>query len=610
MYRVPPHMAGKNITYQAWVKKEQETHRRNVKTMSSHLIDSGAMKPPKRVAVLEANPRKQKLEAERIQAIEAENARLLQKMTKIMDQGPQFTVLHRSKVFISNAVSRKFVATKIAERNLEFCERINKVKPYYNTKKWDEERKVTEHILKGMGLYPYHPPQPKRWQDYFEAEGEEDAHDPGVEEELDRQWVQSLASFSNRPSQINEELSRSDSFSPKSLRRPKGDNWMLPGLARPGQYSKDGSGRVLQTLSDGRMEQLSSDSPSTGNAASVAARSGLRLQPLAKTPTIEAVPRRNDTPVLNSRPNSREVLAPTAATAADRANLWSSDGNQGERGRANAGQQQGPQMFLRNDEPDDERQADHSRINDPTEQMPSRAAVQQHEAASDSHSVCSLDNTSNSGSHAATIDSAPDPDSAPSPGDESDAAAAESLPHGDARSAVSVAATVVESDATPKHSDVAEVSALSGEQRDAEADVDLSARASMPDTPDSGAVAAAEGPITEDDVGAAVPTAAAVDTATAASAPCDTDAAPSDTGPATAMSPAADADCSFSLEDGSQEPDQQRAAAEPDVGSLSIDATTVSPVPSASEDADAGPPLTSDADVAPQRAAAADQSED
>jgi len=129
MYRVPPHMAGKNITYQAWVKKEQETHKKNVKTMHSHLIESGAMKPPKRVAVLEANPRKQMLDAERIAAIEAENARLLHRMTKIMDKGPSFTVLHRSKVFISNAVSRKLAATKIAQRNLEFCDRINRVKP-------------------------------------------------------------------------------------------------------------------------------------------------------------------------------------------------------------------------------------------------------------------------------------------------------------------------------------------------------------------------------------------------------------------------------------------------------------------------------------------------
>jgi hypothetical protein len=342
-------MAGKNITYQAWVKKEQQTHRRNVKNMSSHLIASGAMNPPARVAVLEANPRKQMLDAERIQAIEAENARLLRKMTKIMDQGPSFSVLHRSKVFISNAVSRKQAAMRIAAKNLEFCERINKTKPYYDTKKWDEERQATEHILKGMGLYPYHPPQPKRWQDYFEPEVEEDAADTGVEEELDRQWVQSLASFSNRPSQIDQELSRSDSFSPKSLRRPKGDSWMLPGLARPGQYSKDSSGRVSQTQSDGRMQQLPPDSPSHGAASSVS-RSGVRLQPLARTPALEAAPRRNDVPILNSRPNSTDSV--TLSTT-DRANLWSSDGKEGVRGRLHAGQQQFD-MSLRNDDPEDE----------------------------------------------------------------------------------------------------------------------------------------------------------------------------------------------------------------------------------------------------------------
>jgi hypothetical protein len=419
MYRVPPHMAGKNITYQAWVKKEQETHRKNLRSMSSHLIESGAMKPPTRVAVLEANPRKQKLEAERIQAIEAENARLLHRMTKIMDQGPSFSVLHRSKVFISNAVSRKHAATKIAERNLEFCERINKVKPYYDTIKWDEERKVTEHILKGMGLYPYHPPQPKRWQDYFEAEGEQE-HATAVEEELDRQWVQSLASFSNRPSQINEELSRSDSMSPKSLRRPKGDNWMLPGLARPGQYSRDSSGRISQTLSDGRMEQLSPDSPSMGTATSAAARSGLRLQPLVKTPTLEAVPR-PDAPVVNSRPNSRDAVAPSAG-AVDRANLWSSDGTQGTQGKFNAGlqqqqqqqQQQQLEMSLRNDDAEEEvragdgaeeeRDMDHVPVDESTRQDNMLAAAEEFDSASDSPTASFLNNDST----AATAGSAPE----------------------------------------------------------------------------------------------------------------------------------------------------------------------------------------------------------
>jgi hypothetical protein len=398
-------MAGKNITYQAWVKKEQETHRNNIKGMTSHLIESGAMKPPARVAVLEANPRKQKLEAERIAFIEAENARLLHRMTKIMDQGPSFTVLHRSKVFISNAVSRKLAATKIANRNIEFCERINKVKPYYDTKKWDEERKVTEHILKGMGLYPYHPPQPKRWQDYFEPEGEVDVGEMGVEEELDRQWVQSLASFSNRPSQINEELNRSDSFSPKSLRRPKGDNWMLPGLARPGQYSRDSSGRISQTLSDGRMEQLSPDSPSVGAAVSVAARSGLRLQPLAKTPMLEAVPRRTDAPILNSRPNSRDAVA---FGAGERGDLWSSDGKQGSQMKTTAGQQQ-LAMSLRNDDAEEESDTRHHAHDGRNSQDKTQAYAAEQGLLSHSQTAYLLHNDST----AATAGSTVDPDASP-----------------------------------------------------------------------------------------------------------------------------------------------------------------------------------------------------
>ena len=129
---------------------------------------------------------------------------------------------------------------------------------------------------------------------------------------------------------------------------------MLPGVSRPGQYSRDSSGRISQTLSDGRMEQLSSDSPSAGTATSAAARSGLRLQPPAKTPTLEAVPR-HDVPVLSSRPNSRDAVAHSAG-AVDRANLWSSDGTQGTRGNFNAGQQQQQQleMSLRNDDAEEE----------------------------------------------------------------------------------------------------------------------------------------------------------------------------------------------------------------------------------------------------------------
>ena len=189
---------------------------------------------------------------------------------------------------------------------------------------------------------------------------------------------------------------------------------MLPGVSRPGQYSRDSSGRISQTLSDGRMEQLSPDSPSVGTATSAAARSGLRLQPLAKTPTLEAVPR-HDVPVLSSRPNSRDAVAHSAG-AVDRANLWSSDGTQGTRGNFNAGQQQQQQleMSLRNDDAEEEvrrgddaeeeREMDHVAVDESTRQDKVLTAAEELDSASYSPSSSSLKNDST----AATAGSAPE----------------------------------------------------------------------------------------------------------------------------------------------------------------------------------------------------------
>ena len=162
------------------------------------------------------------------------------------------------------------------------------------------------------------------------------------------------------------------------------------------------------------MEQLSPDSPSVGTATSAAARSGLRLQPLAKTPTLEAVPR-HDVPVLSSRPNSRDAVAHSAG-AVDRANLWSSDGTQGTRGNFNAGQQQQQQleMSLRNDDAEEEvrrgddaeeeREMDHVAVDESTRQDKVLTAAEELDSASYSPSSSSLNNDST----AATAGSAPE----------------------------------------------------------------------------------------------------------------------------------------------------------------------------------------------------------
>ena len=152
-----------------------------------------------------------------------------------------------------------------------------------------------------------------------------------------------------------------------------------------------------------------------GTATSAAARSGLRLQPLAKTPTLEAVPR-HDVPVLSSRPNSRDAVAHSVG-AVDRANLWSSDGTQGTRGNFNAGQQQQQQleMSLRNDDAEEEvrrgddaeeevrrgddaeeeREMDHVAVDESTRQDKVLTAAEELDSASYSPSSSSLKNDSN-----------------------------------------------------------------------------------------------------------------------------------------------------------------------------------------------------------------------
>ena len=117
MYMLKPYMAGKNITYEQSVKKERITHLKNLKSTTSFIVETGQNAPPKKIASIMANPRKKMKEQERFNAIEAENARLLSRMTKIMDAGPRLSVLHRTKVFISNAPTRRNEALHVAKLN-------------------------------------------------------------------------------------------------------------------------------------------------------------------------------------------------------------------------------------------------------------------------------------------------------------------------------------------------------------------------------------------------------------------------------------------------------------------------------------------------------------
>jgi hypothetical protein len=213
-----------------------------------------------------ANPRKKMKQQERFNAIEAENARLLSRMTKIMDAGPRLSVLHRTKVFISNAPTRRNEALQVAKLNQVVLERLNKTGPFYDHKQWAKDRKVTEHILGGMGLYPYVPPAVKKADDFFEKDP---LTQKSYESKLDEQWAESLSAFANRSSILDEEFERQNqghraaSLTPSSLKRPGNDDWMLPGLVRPGIYSHAKEGKIMQVIPDGRLPyQFSARTPS------------------------------------------------------------------------------------------------------------------------------------------------------------------------------------------------------------------------------------------------------------------------------------------------------------------------------------------------------------
>ncbi len=339
-----PYMAGKNITYEHSVQQERKTHLKNLKTTTSFIVDSGQNAPPKKIASVLANPRKKMKEAERFRAIEAENARLLSRMTKIMDAGPRLSVLHRTKVFISNAPTRRNEALQVAKLNQVVLERLNKTGPFYDHKQWAKDRKVTEHILGGMGLYPYVPPPAKKADDFFEK-------DPlklkNYESKLDEQWAESLSAFASRSSVLDEEFEkqgpgrRAVSLTPSSLKRPGNDDWMLPGLGRPGIYSHAKEGKIMQVIPDGRLPyQFSVRTPSPKQRKSTDSivrtdsipKNVLIAKPVAATieldddleesPDRSKLKSREGRPAVGSRPASaaRPISAgtvrPTSASAA------------------------------------------------------------------------------------------------------------------------------------------------------------------------------------------------------------------------------------------------------------------------------------------------------
>ena len=102
------------------------------------------------------NLKKEQMQEERYTLIERENRMLLEKMSWIM-QHNSIDMHNKSRQFCKslNYPHRVTRLKKINEKNKDLLNRIKKTKPYYDTSKWEQERKVMEHHLEHMGEYPY-----------------------------------------------------------------------------------------------------------------------------------------------------------------------------------------------------------------------------------------------------------------------------------------------------------------------------------------------------------------------------------------------------------------------------------------------------------------------
>jgi len=275
MYMLKPYMQGKNYTYQLHLKKESEAHHRRLRNSTSQIKRLGLNKEPQRVSTANWNPKRRMQEDERFHEVEAENARLLQRMTRILEKPKKPD--HFLNLFDARAYARAQEHKALLKENKLIWKRISETPSYYHAEEWDNERKKTEHVLRHMGLYPYTPPkQGKRKQKDNKKQEERDAAF------LDTYWQRTMAAFSDAHPEIvaaaeaAQPTAQGGRASLPSLDRPSDDEWMLPGLGRPPRYSGFGS------------------PPSTASTYSMRSRSASSHKPLRNS-TPDAVVRPEDT---------------------------------------------------------------------------------------------------------------------------------------------------------------------------------------------------------------------------------------------------------------------------------------------------------------------------
>mmetsp|Transcript_32490 Transcript_32490/g.67876 ORF Transcript_32490/g.67876 Transcript_32490/m.67876 type:complete len:951 (-) Transcript_32490:173-3025(-) len=221
MHRVRAEEKGRNVIFNRDVSNMHNLHKKKLDGMKSTLASLGYNSKPKTIPqVVRANLKKRMFEDERLAEIEAENARLLSSMSKIMDAPDQMTRLNRPAVNSLNVVRRKQEMDRVTTENMRLLRQLEHTPAFYNPKVWEAQRREAEHRLAYIGLYPY-----KAGRGVLREEP------PFPHSDADDAWFRSVTSLSRKSALSLPELSKEV---PRDGLRDHGDrgrrsvDWSLP----------------------------------------------------------------------------------------------------------------------------------------------------------------------------------------------------------------------------------------------------------------------------------------------------------------------------------------------------------------------------------------------
>jgi len=225
MYKLPPAERGRNILHERHKRETYDIHRKKVDGMTSHLANLGFTKKPKMIPkVCRANLKKRMQQDERLAEIEAENARLLSQMTRIMDAPDQLSRLKKPPLSSLNVVTRRREMERVTHENLRMLRQLEETPSYYNHRVWMAERREQEHMLSYIGMYPY-----------GDGTGVRARSQTRRHTDVDDAWLRSVTSLSRKSALSLPELTKGRDLRFSRADSP-GEPWALPVL--PGQEQR------------------------------------------------------------------------------------------------------------------------------------------------------------------------------------------------------------------------------------------------------------------------------------------------------------------------------------------------------------------------------------